>query len=620
MPGGLRTPPLVRAATALWLLSLAAGPLRSETVSDPRASASAAPKVSYDVRRALEQDGEARAFIQCLRADPPSTDIATRHAEHLRIESELLRRLGDLAPEVRYRYRSSAHLLVVIRRAAELEAIAADPGVASVELDLAGGGGLLESLAAIRADAAQELGSSGIGTVVAVLDSGVDTDHPDFEGRVLHEKRFIEQGLIIDDDAEDGHGHGTHVAGIIGSAGTVAPTGVAPEAGLVVVKVLDDGNRGWISDWTAGVEHVVELELAGDLRIDAINMSLVSHQQYLEVCDSSRYPFASACEDAAELGMSLFAASGNTTSSTRMSMPACLGSVISVGSVLDTSPDEISEFTSRNALLDLLAPGELITSSGVGGGTASMVGTSQASPHATGLALLLRERIPDLPPGEVLHLLRSTGATVVDTETAEVHRRVDAVAALNASQIPIVEGLTCSFEAETGDLRVAWDVTPTLGSVVVELWRDEDAIATDTVPISDGALRWPLESHAVEIPYRILARPLEGSVTGRASVCEIAISTAWYIRGDCNADGAVDIADPVRVLHRLFGGETSAEVPCLAACDSNDDGETDISDALALLNTLFLGAGPLPAPYPGCGLDPSPGAPECAVSSCRGDT
>ncbi len=76
-----------------------------------------------------------------------------------------------------------------------------------------------------------------------------------------------------------------------------------------------------------------------------------------------------------------------------------------------------------------------------------------------------------------------------------------------------------------------------------------------------------------------------------------------FRRGDANADGKIDIADAVKVLAYLFGG--GATLACRDAADANDDGKVDIADAVKILAHLFAGAGPLPPPFPGCGVDPS---------------
>ena len=86
-----------------------------------------------------------------------------------------------------------------------------------------------------------------------------------------------------------------------------------------------------------------------------------------------------------------------------------------------------------------------------------------------------------------------------------------------------------------------------------------------------------------------------------------------FIRGDANGDAALDIADPIAILQYLFeGGSTD----CLAALDANDSDQVNIADPIAVLATLFSGAGPLAAPYPTCGVDPTPGMLTCVSSGC----
>ncbi len=89
------------------------------------------------------------------------------------------------------------------------------------------------------------------------------------------------------------------------------------------------------------------------------------------------------------------------------------------------------------------------------------------------------------------------------------------------------------------------------------------------------------------------------------------------MRGDCNADASINIADAIALLGYLFGG--ASEPVCLEACNGNDDGDVNIADAVAILGHLFAGAGPLPAPHPDCGSDPTPSS-TCTETQpgCRG--
>lgn len=85
-----------------------------------------------------------------------------------------------------------------------------------------------------------------------------------------------------------------------------------------------------------------------------------------------------------------------------------------------------------------------------------------------------------------------------------------------------------------------------------------------------------------------------------------------FERGDCNADGARDLSDPVALLDVLFAGGPAR--PCLDACDTNDDGQLDLADVVSSLSNLFLGA-TIPAPSSACGLDPTPDALDCSTST-----
>ena len=96
-------------------------------------------------------------------------------------------------------------------------------------------------------------------------------------------------------------------------------------------------------------------------------------------------------------------------------------------------------------------------------------------------------------------------------------------------------------------------------------------------------------------------------------------SRAAMRRGDCNDDGAVDIADPVATLFAIFLGEF--EITCADACDSNDDETVDISDVIATLGVLFLGNGVIPLPGMNhCGVDPTDAELTCdSFAACEGN-
>lgn len=117
----------------------------------------------------------------------------------------------------------------------------------------------------------------------------------------------------------------------------------------------------------------------------------------------------------------------------------------------------------------------------------------------------------------------------------------------------------------------------------------------------------------------------EGNRTQLATAYRAGLAPATagggFRRGDCNADGGLDIADPITLLAALFPTVAPPTLPCEDACDTNDDGQLDIADAIALLSFLF-GSVPLPEPLCACGPDPTPDALRCAsapLPGCTGD-
>ncbi|NIT14130.1 MAG: S8 family serine peptidase, partial [Candidatus Dadabacteria bacterium] len=127
-----------------------------------------------------------------------------------------------------------------------------DPRVVRVDLDVGGQGGLNQSRFAINADDVNDAGFTGQGVTVAVLDTGIDTNGIDLEDDIVAQRCFCENedgsgccpngntSQSGDGSAEDGNGHGTNISGIITSDGIIAPDGIAPDAKIVAVKVLDD--------------------------------------------------------------------------------------------------------------------------------------------------------------------------------------------------------------------------------------------------------------------------------------------------------------------------------------------------------------------------------------------
>ncbi|KAG5974911.1 hypothetical protein E4U55_007975, partial [Claviceps digitariae] len=192
--------------------------------------------------------------------------------------------------------------------------------------------------------------SAGEGTCSYIIDTGVDDSHPDFEGRAQFVKSFV------DGQTADGHGHGTHVAGTIGSRSY----GVAKKTQLLGIKVLSDAGSGSGSDIVAGMDFAVQdSRQRSECRKGALaNMSLGGG-------------FSQALNDAAaEMirgGVFLAVAAGNSHQDAAGFSPASEPTVCTVGAT--DSADKLSSYSNFGSVVDVLAPGTGILSTWLGGGT-----------------------------------------------------------------------------------------------------------------------------------------------------------------------------------------------------------------------------------------------------------
>jgi len=225
-------------------------------------------------------------------------------------------------------------------------------------------------LDAIGADAAWAV-TRGAGVVVAVVDTGV-APAPDLDGRLLPGWNVLARS----EDAGDDNGHGTHVAGTVAEVGGngLAESGVAPEASILPVKVLDSTGAGSDADVAAGIVW------AADHGARIINLSLGGSQPSTVLAEGVAY--------ARTRGVLIVAAAGNDGGA--VGVPARLAGVIAVGAVDSTRVR--APFSAGGRALDLVAPGVDIlqqTLDGVGGyADRSWSGTSMASPQVAGVAAL----------------------------------------------------------------------------------------------------------------------------------------------------------------------------------------------------------------------------------------
>ncbi|HEY8453448.1 MAG TPA: S8 family serine peptidase [Natronosporangium sp.] len=337
-----------------------------------------------------------------------------------------------------------------------------DPGVTAAGTATAGGVGELprvwldgrveaaldESVPQIGAPAAWDAGFDGTGVRVAVLDSGIDTTHPDLAGAVVAEANFT-----TSDTTGDRFGHGTHVAGIIAGSGAASGgtrVGVAPGVELLNGKVLNDFGFGQESDIIAGMEWAVANGA------DIVNMSLGGTPT------DGTDPVSMAVNRLSAEHDTLFVIAAGNSGPGRQTVtsPGAADAALTVGNV--SKQEELHVTSSRGPRLgddavkpEITGPGVDIVSARSSQGTlpppAQPVdefyiragGTSMAAPHVAGAAAILRQQRPDLSAAELKALLVGSASPHPDLDAFEQGAgRVDVAAAVGAEVLATPASLT----------------------------------------------------------------------------------------------------------------------------------------------------------------------------------
>lgn len=241
--------------------------------------------------------------------------------------------------------------------------------------------------------------SRGQGVDVAVVDTGVASGHVDLGATTCSGVAFLENSGVAQHGkgAQDPHGHGTHVAGIVAATtdnghGTA---GVAPSARIIPVRVLSSNGSGWSSDVARGITWAV------DHGAEVINLSLGGgHSWSVQV----------AVEYAEANGVVVVAAAGNDGlphgAEPAPSYPGALDEALAVASI-DRSGG-VSSFSSRGGYVDVAAPGGSILSTVRSGGWGTMSGTSMATPHVAGVVAMVVAVEPALSPAQVRARITTT--------------------------------------------------------------------------------------------------------------------------------------------------------------------------------------------------------------------
>ena len=361
-------------------------------------------------------------FIVRLRTSPTAKNAAGRASQAAQIRQEhqeFISKLNDLGGNARTsgdtktirvvrEYKNSFNGFTLKANRSFSEAIKRMPYVISVTEDKKVKANDEVSNGVIKVPQVwNEVGATGQGVVIGIIDTGIDYQHPDLGGAIGSQHKVIGGYDFVnnDDDPLDDNGHGTHVAGIAAANGLLK--GVAPNARLMAIKVLDANGSGWDSQILAGIEYAIDPDgnPATDDAPDVVNMSLGRSPDPSE-------PLSEAVNNAVLQGICFVIAAGNNYDYFQIGTPAIAEHAITVAAT--DNYDNTAWFSSRGPLLDsfilkpdVAAPGVSINSTFLSD-YKRLDGTSMASPHVTGVAALILGKHPDWTPGDVKAAMMST--------------------------------------------------------------------------------------------------------------------------------------------------------------------------------------------------------------------
>ena len=325
-----------------------------------------------------------------------------------------------------FQFRGSAQAAAALARNPNVTAVQADSPLALTET-------LPFGIERVRAyglggtTGAYQAGFRGNGARIAVLDTGIDLDHPELAASI--DGASGKNCITVGAPPNDGHGHGSHVSGTAAAPiNGVGVAGIAPQARLVAVKMFTDAGTSSQAAALCALDHIVglnaDLDPAND--VDVANMSW-GEQRAWGSCAADPLHGAICSADAA--GIILVAGSGNSGVDGGNFVPAAYPEVLSISALADFDgdpgglagckfllellasecDDTFALFSNRGPSIDFIAPGVNIYSSWANGTWKTSSGTSMATPHVAGVAALMAAAAPGITPNAVRAALLSSG-------------------------------------------------------------------------------------------------------------------------------------------------------------------------------------------------------------------
>ena len=424
------------------------------------------PEGYAPLRSKAQNSGSVRIIV---KVDAPFSSLhlpGTKAASSQRAgigasQDRLLTVLGSAGktPLQVYRYKHTPYMAMTVD-ASTLDAILQSDNSVTVHEDMPHHPALDKSVPLIGANTLQAAGLTGSGYAVAIIDTGVDKNHPFLKGSVVSEACYSSTDRAsrstsvcprkVGESTAAGSAmpyggvcpagncdHGTHVAGIVAGRSDVSGSpgpGVAPEAEIIAIQVFSridsvaacqaKGARSpcvtaWDSDIKKGMDRVVEL--SATLKLAAVNMS-IGGGKFTSNCDSD--PLKADIDILRASGIATVAAAGNAGYCEALETPACISSAVSVGAT--DSTDGVTDFSCSANFMTLLAPGAEVNSALPNRRYKSNNGTSMATPHVAGAFALLKQGKPAATVNEIVAALTGTGPNITDQKCISVtKRRVD---------------------------------------------------------------------------------------------------------------------------------------------------------------------------------------------------
>lgn len=423
-----------------------AGAAVNPVVIDMRAATGRSAASAALLRKANEQ-GQVRVIVGLTIALRPAESLseidAALQASRLRsAQNTLAARIG--VPAASVTSFDEIPFVSMWVNAAQAARLVNDLGVVNIQEDVPGTAGLNVSAPYIKANTVWDQGFKASGFTVAVLDTGVDKNHPMLTGKVASEACYstknTAQGISsfcpggATSSTASGSGmpcsgsldpcwHGTHVAGIaVGRAvahGSATLRGIAPYAKLIAIKVFSKQNNQVVTfstDWVKGLERVYALRTK--FKIAAVNMSL-GFGEFTGPCDSQNAAATTIIRKLRDAGIAVLVASMNDSKDNATRSPACITHAIAVGAT-GRNNNTIAAFSNHAPWVRLMAPGVDIVSARAtgtkgnacvdkGSGHCASSGTSMSTPHVAGAFAILRDVRTGFTVDDIAAALECTG-------------------------------------------------------------------------------------------------------------------------------------------------------------------------------------------------------------------